>query len=183
MSVGFRKSLFGFNCDDVVSYIEKTQKAHTEKEIVFKEQIEDLKTENSSLSEQLAVITKEKAEIEAQLKEFTDKYDEIERLSQNIGKLYFVAKSNAQTIMKEAEASADIARKEVLRNIASISSAQESLNNVKENVVNTSAGIAKEIAELSKLLDDARSQIEAHETAVAKSEEEYRELIKVLSDE
>ena len=33
--------------------------------------------------------------VEAQLKEYTDKYDEIERLSQNIGKLYLVAQANA----------------------------------------------------------------------------------------
>ena len=183
MSVGFRKSLFGFNCDDVVSYIEKTHKAHTEKEIIFKEQIEDLEAQNSSLQEQISDITREKSEIEAKLKEFTDKYDEIERLSQNIGKLYLVAKSNAQTIMKEAENSAEIARKEVLRNITSINGAQETLHNVKENVVNTSAEFAKEIAALSKSLNDARYQIETHEAAAAKSEEEYRQLIKVLSDE
>lgn len=183
MSVGFRKSLFGFNCDDVLSYIEKMHKAHTEKEIVLKEQIGDLEAQNVSLKEQISDIAKEKAEIEAQLKEFTDKYDEIERLSQNIGKLYLVAKSNAQSIMKEAETSAEIARKEVLRNIASIDGAQKSLNNVKEDVVNTSAEFAKEIAALSKSLNDARYQIEAHETAVTKSEEEYRQLIKVLSDE
>ncbi|MBR4761421.1 MAG: hypothetical protein IK086_02140, partial [Clostridia bacterium] len=83
MSVGFRKSLFGFNCDDVVSYVEKTHKAFTEKEIVLNEQIEDLKSENSSIREQIAAITAEKAEIEAKLKEFTDKYDEIDRLSKN----------------------------------------------------------------------------------------------------
>ena len=45
----FRKSLFGFNCDDVVEYVEKTHKAYTEKEIELKEQIEDLKSYKSSV--------------------------------------------------------------------------------------------------------------------------------------
>ena len=183
MAAGFRKSLFGFNCDDVVAYIEKTHKAHTEKEIVLKEQIEDLGEENSSLKEQMNELLTVKADLEAKLKEFTDKYDEIERLSQNIGKLYLVAKSNAQTVMKEAKASADIAHREALKNIASITDAQEALSGIKENIVNTSAGFAKDIDALTKSLVEARDIIDSHEAVAAKSEEEYRELIKVLADE
>ena len=42
--------------------------------------------------------------------------------------------------------------------------------------------IAKDIDELSKSLSSVRDRIEMHETAVERSEEEYREIIKVLSD-
>ena len=183
MAIGFRKSLFGFNCDDVVSYVEKTHKAYTEKETVLKEQLEDLRGENASLKEQLADITKEKAEVESRLKEYTDKYDEIERLSQNIGKLYLVAKSNAEAIMKEADTCAEISRKEVHKNISSINNAQESLNGVKNDIVTTSAKFASDIDALSKSLSETREQINNRESVIAKSEEEYRELIKVLSNE
>lgn len=183
MSIGFRKSLFGFNCDDVVSYVEKTHKSFTDKEIVLREQIDDITSENVSLKEQIAAITSEKAEIEAQLKEFTDKYDEIDRLSKNIGKLYLVAKSNAQAIMKEATEGADTARKEVEKNLSSLDNAHRSLSGVKEDIVNTSADFAKKIDELTASLNAARDKIENCETAVSKSEEEYRELIKVLSHE
>ena len=31
MSVGFRKSLFGFNCDDVAAYIQKMHKSFAKK--------------------------------------------------------------------------------------------------------------------------------------------------------
>lgn len=183
MSVGFRKSLFGFNCDDVVSYVEKTHKAFTEKEIVLNEQIDDLKSDNGALKEQIAEITAEKAEIEAKLKVFTDKYEEIERLSKNIGKLYLVAKTNAQTVMKEAQESADLARKEAELNITSIINAQESLGSVKENIVSTSAKFASDIDALGASLEETRRKIAMHEAATVKSEEEYRELIKVLSNE
>ena len=44
MAVGFRKSLFGFNCDDVMKYIEKTHKSFAQKEATLKEQAEDLDT-------------------------------------------------------------------------------------------------------------------------------------------
>ena len=183
MAVGFRKSLFGFNCDDVVAYVEKTHKAFTEKELVLNEQIADLTGENSELREQLAAIAAEKAALEEKLKEFTDKYDEIERLSQNIGKLYLVAESNARAIMKEAQDSAEISRREVERNIASIDTAHESLGGIRDGVVDASARLAAEIDALVKSLSEARDRIAMHESAVAKSEEDYRELIKVLSDE
>ena len=183
MSLGFRKSLFGFNCDDVVNYISKTHKSYTEKEIVLNEQISDLKNEINSIKNQLLDVTKEKAEIEARLKEFTDKYEEMERLSKNIGKLYLVAKSNAQAVMKEASECADISRKEAQKNISSIDSAHSKLTDVKESIVNTSAQFAKDIDTLTKSLDDARNIIENHNLEMAKSEEDYRELIKVLSNE
>lgn len=183
MAIGFRKSLFGFNCDDVLEYVQKTHKAFTEKEILLNEKIEDLKKENSSANEQIEALVNEKAEIEARLKEFTDKYEEMERLSKNIGKLYLVAKSNAQAIMREAAECADISRKEAERNISSIESAHATLDGVKENVVNTSAQFAKEIDDLSKSLSDARDKIGRRGADIIKSEEDYRELIKVLSNE
>lgn len=183
MSLGFRKSLFGFNCDDVVNYIEKTHKSYTEKEIILNEQIEDLKSQSNSIKEQLLEVTKEKSEIEAKLKEFTDKYEEMERLSKNIGKLYLVAKSNAEAIMKEANECADISRKEVEKNISYIDGAHSKLYDVKENIVNTSAQFVRDIDTLTKSLDDARNAIDNHNLGIAKSEEDYRELIKVLSNE
>ena len=183
MSIAFKKSLFGFNCDDVLSYIEKTHKALKKKKAVLDEQIDSLKGENNSLRELLASVTKEKAEIESQLKEYTDKYDEIERLSKNIGKLYLVAKSNAQAIMKAASESADIARNEVEKNISLLDNTHRSLSGVKENIVNTSAEFANKMDDLTASLDEAREKIGKRETVVSKSEEDYRELIKVLSHE
>lgn len=183
MAIGFKKSLFGFNCDDVLSYVEKTHKTYTEKEIVLNEKIDALNSENSALKEQISSIEIENNQLQTQLKEFTDKYDEIERLSQNIGKLYLVAKSNAETIMKEADACADASRKEVIRNLDAINNARESLDSIKENIVNTSAGVAKEIDLLTKSLSDTREKIENREKIIANSDEEYRELIRVLSNE
>ena len=183
MSIGFRKSLFGFNCDDVIAYVQKTHKEFTEKEIVLNEQIEDLKSENTSIREQIGELTKEKSEIELKLKEFTDKYDEMKRLSKNIGKLYLVAKSNANAIMKEASECADISRKEVEKNLGTIDNAHTTLGEFKDNVVNSSAQFAKEIDNLTKSLDDARDKINSRNSDIIKSEEEYRELIKVLSNE
>ena len=42
MAVGFKKSLFGFNCDDVMQYIERSQKSFAEKEKDLANQVEEL---------------------------------------------------------------------------------------------------------------------------------------------
>ena len=87
MSVGFRKSLFGFNCDDVMQYIEKTHKTFKDKQTELTEQVEELNEKLNLSREDYASVSAEKDRIALQLKEFTDKYDEIQRLSENIGKL------------------------------------------------------------------------------------------------
>ena len=40
MAAGFRKSLFGFNCADVMEYIEKSQKTFVKNEKDLTEQVE-----------------------------------------------------------------------------------------------------------------------------------------------
>ena len=45
MAAGFRKSLFGFNCTDVMEYIEKSQKTFVKNEKDLTEQVEKLSKE------------------------------------------------------------------------------------------------------------------------------------------
>ena len=96
MAVGFRKSLFGFNSDDVLNYINESHKKFSEKENELNQKIESLDETLAKLNSQLEDVKAAKENVEIQLKEYTDKYDEIERLSQSIGKLYLVAQSNAK---------------------------------------------------------------------------------------
>ena len=102
MSVGFRKSLFGFNCDDVIEYIEQSHKNFSEKENQLNQKIDTLDNTIETINAQLEDVKSAKTAVEAQLKEYTDKYDEIERLSQNIGKLYLVAQANAKSVMQNS---------------------------------------------------------------------------------
>lgn len=182
MNIGFRKSLFGFNCDDVVSYVEKTHKSFTEKEIVLNERISELSVQCEEVKAQLNDAIVQNAALEEKLKEYTDKYDEIERLSQNIGKLYLVAKSNAEAIIKGAQENADASRKEVEKNISYVSNAHTSLNDVKEEVLSNSARFAKELDELIMSLNDVKDKIYRNDEQAQKSVDEYRELIRSLAN-
>lgn len=159
MSVGFRKSLFGFNCDDVIAYIEESHKKFSEKEKELNQKIDGLDNTIAVVNAQLEDVKSAKAAVEAQLKEYTDKYDEIERLSQNIGKLYLVAQANAKSIMQNSADSRDITNREVEKNLHSIDNAHEQLSALKAEIMQTSNDFVTRVDSLVSSLATAREQV------------------------
>lgn len=159
MAVGFRKSLFGFNCDDVMKYIEKTHKSFAQKEATLKEQAEDLDTALTVAKAQITAIEEAKQKLEQELKVYTDKYDEIERLSQNIGKLYLVAQTNSKSIMKSSEEISEISRNEVVKNLTSIEQAHTSLESIKQEILKTSSDFTSKIEGLMAELEVTKARI------------------------
>lgn len=183
MAVGFRKSLLGFNCDDVMTYIEKSHKSFNAKETELNNKISALDNTLSVLNSQLAEITAAKEEVEAQLKQYTDKYDEIERLSQNIGKLYLVAQANSKAIIKDSTDSSELSRKEVERNLSSIDEAHESLDTLKADIMQTSTEFVNRVESLISSLNDTRGQITANTTRTAELKGEFEALYAELTNE
>ena len=181
MSVGFRKSLFGFNSDDVMAYIEKTHKQFSEKESVLNEKIESLDNTVADLNAQLTDIISAKAEVEAKLKEYTDKYDEIERLSQNIGKLYLVAQANSKAIMQNSADSSELSRKEVEKNISSIDEAHESLATLKNEIMQTSVDFVTKVENLTASLNSARAQLTENENENNSLAQEFESIYAEIS--
>ncbi len=163
MSVGFRKSLFGFNSQDVIEYIERNHREFSRKEESLNEKIDELKSLLSASKEEQKKLEAEKLELDAKLNSFTEKYEEIERLSENIGKLYIVAQSNAQAIMKNAENEANAAKEEVNRNLISIDEAHEALAMLKSDIIKTSEEFSSKVENLISSLSDTREKI-AYET-------------------
>lgn len=159
MSVGFRKSFLGFNCDDVIAYIEQSHKKFSQKENALNQKIESLDNTIADVNAQLEDVKAAKAAVETQLKEYTDKYDEIERLSQNIGKLYLVAQANAKSIMQNSTDNSEIADKEIEKNLSSIDSAHEELSALKAEIMQTSAEFVNKVDALVTSLSNAREQI------------------------
>ncbi len=159
MSVGFRKSLFGFNCDDVIEYVEQSHKKFSEKENELNQKIDLLDNTIANINSQLEDVKSAKSAVEAQLKEYTDKYDEIERLSQNIGRLYLVAQTNAKSIMQNSTDNRDIANKEVERNLGSIDNAHEALAALKAEIMQTSSDFVHKVDALVTSLATAREEI------------------------
>ena len=176
MSVGFRKSLFGFNCDDVMQYIEKTHKTFKDKQTELTEQVEELNEKLNLSREDYAAVSAEKDRIALQLKEFTDKYDEIQRLSENIGKLYLVAQANAQAIMANSAESSTLASGEVERNIAAIDEAHESLGELKENILATSDAFVAEVDRMIASLTETKDKIAENTVSTEKCKTNFEEV-------
>lgn len=159
MSVGFRKSLFGFNCDDVIEYVEQSHKKFSKKENDLNQKISELDATITNVTAQLEDVKTAKAIVDAQLKEYTDKYDEIERLSQNIGKLYLVAQANAKSIMQNSAETRDLANREVEKNLHSIDNAHEQLSALKAEIMQTSSEFVNKVDTLVESLSVARDQV------------------------
>lgn len=159
MSVGFRKSLFGFNCDDVINYIQESHKKFSAKEAELNNKINSLDQSIAMVNTQLNEVMAAKAAVEAQLKEYTDKHDEIERLSQNIGRLYLVAQANAKSIMQNSTENRDITNREVEKNLNSIDNAHEQLAALKAEIMQTSNEFMSRVDSLVSSLSTAREKV------------------------
>ncbi len=159
MSTGFRKSLFGFNCNDVIEYIERTHKKFKQKADALTQKAEELSKKLDQSREEYEKLLEEKNIISEKLDAFTAKADEIERLSENIGKLYLVSQANAQAIMSNAEQNQDLANSEVEKNLSTIDEAHASLNALRENIIKTSDDFIKEVDVLLNSLNTTKEQI------------------------
>ncbi len=181
MPTGFRKSFLGFNCDDVIEYIESSHKEFSEKETVLREKNEELNRRLDSVLGELENAKQREAELETQLKYYTDKYDEINRLSQNIGKLYLVAQSSAQTVIKNAEQNRADSVREVEKNLNSISGAHDSLEALKSHLNETADNFSREIEQILSSLSDTRQKIESRNNNSSETLSNNQSLVSELS--
>ena len=181
MSVGFRKSMFGFNRDDVNRYIETLNKSHSDKENALKSEVSDLNDNLNRLREELGSISAEKERIQRSLDEYTEKYDEIERLSQNIGKLYLVAQSNARAVMKNSAQNRDTVKREVEENLNSIDSAHISLDGIRAKMIETSNDFVARLDTLMTSLESARELIDKNDTENLGRQGEFERLYSEIS--
>ena len=177
MAVGFRKSLFGFNSNDVIEYIESTHKSFVKKE-------KDLKADIEALKNELELSNKkcDKLEIDKKLAEFNAKYDEIERLSENIGKLYLVAQTNAKAIIENSENNAKIAEDEVNKNIYSINEAHESLKNLRQSIIKTSDDFVAEVDTLISSLNATCQKISNNSEAAENAKNQFEAIFASITE-
>ncbi len=159
MSTGFRKSLFGFNSQDVMDYIDRTHRTFANKEKELNGKIGELTSLLESAKEEQKILELEKTELTQKIDSFNDKYDEIERLSENIGKLYLVAQSNAQAIMNNAKEEARITEEEIKRNMITIDETHETLAELRSDILRTSQEFSTKVDTLVSSLSTAREKI------------------------
>ena len=176
MPIGFKKSLFGFNCSDVIDYINSTHNSFVQKENKLNSKVEELTNELNLSKELQEKLEAEKNELNRKLDEFNAKYEEIERLSENIGKLYLVAQTNAQAIMHSSEISAKITTEEVNKNLFTIDQAHESLSELRLKIAKTSDDFIAEVEKLMSSLSVTREQITTNTNIELNAKNEFETL-------
>jgi len=182
MSVGFRKSLFGFNSNDVIEYIEKTQHSFNRKEAILNQKLYNLREELESSNKICEALANEKQSLQHQLDEFNEKYEDIERISENIGKLYLVAQTNSKAIMENSKKSAEITDNEIEHNLTSIEEAHESLKELRNRITKTSEDFVAKVNALISSLDATREQINQNSSAIEEAKKEFNEVFASLTE-
>ena len=156
--VGFRRELLGFNREDVIEYIRKIQKDSGSKEQELISSLETLNARNAELIDELKKIPILEAELEInkatieklakQVSEFEAIREETENVSQDIAKMYLVAKSNAEAINTSTKESSERAFYEIQNTLNTIKSVLDKLETAKANVISTSEKYTNEIEAL-----------------------------------
>ena len=143
---GFRRSLMGFNRDDVLQYISNEDKKNTKKINSLNAEIVDLKNKISSLNTQLNI--------------YKDKEEEINRLADSIGALYIIAKNNAEIILENAKQSKLAASEEINKNLELLNSAQENYEEIKQTVLSLTNAFSQSVNNAIASLKDTENIIE-----------------------
>jgi len=169
---GFRKSFLGFNCDDVVNYIQSAQAKFSKREGELNAQIEQTEKKLEAAELQMAALLAEKEALMAELDSFKSRCDEIEQLSLSIGKLYLVSQNSAKNIINNSVESSRQANEEIFKNIDSIENAHSALADIKESVRRTADNFISEVDALAASLTDTKQElIERNEDSTRQLEE------------
>lgn len=170
MSKRFRKSLFGFNTDDVLAYIAATDKAANDKKAELEAKISDL----ASQVEGLNSLNSQLSEIVA---EYESKKEQIRIMSENIARMYISAKTTSKILVEKAEESSKLISDESKDRLNILSSSQISMEAIREQVTSAASQYCLEVERLYASLEDVKNSINTNDNEVALAKEEFEALV------
>lgn len=161
MAIGFRKSLFGYNTEDVSNHLTKITLENQEIQNALKSRVDDLTNKLSASKAEAEKLSAENLEIKEKLDYYMAKYDEVKNLSENIGKLYLVAQTNAKAIIAAADEAKNTARNEIDQNLTAINATNATLNELKDKITTLNSEFISKVDELNASLLTAKQVIES----------------------
>lgn len=180
MATKFRNSLFGFNKDDVMSYVLKTKDTLAKNEQTIndlKSSVESLNTTVKTKEDELSSAEATIAELSTQLDEYKSKEAVLTRLSESIGKLYLVAQANAKTIINSAKENAKLSEDLVVHNIETAENAENDLSHIEAQIIEKTSRFTKELDELKAKLEDTKNKVKQNRTTITQSEQILDDLV------
>lgn len=180
MALGFRKSLFGYNQEDVAEYINRQAVKNTEIQTELNAKLKSNAEQIKELNEKLEKLSSENSELNEKLEFYREKYEEVKTLSDNIGKLYLVAQTNAKAIMSAADDAKNATNSEIEQNMAVINSTNEMLNSLKAKVTEMCDSFTADVDKLNSTLLDTKAVIESSSCEQRENAENFDKLYSSL---
>lgn len=181
MALGFRKSLLGYNCEEVAEYIHKSSLEHKDVVAALNGNIKNLENDISQLKSTVDNLNVEKDELNEKLNFYIAKYEEVKNLSENIGKLYLVAQTNAKSIMASANNAKEATREQIDENLKTIDAATLSLNDVKERFNSLNEEFTNSVSQLEASLDDIKALVLNSDETAETSNKEFQQVFRQLT--
>ncbi len=171
MTAKFRKSLIGFNQNDVIEYIKELSLTakNTEQEL------------NSLLSEEKRkneLLAKTNAVLGEKLAFFEEKYEELNKLCEDVARVYLTTKTSSKIIIDSTKENCDAMQEQVDMNINTLSEVQAALVKLQEQVNQTAQIYSNEVESVSECLTSAKSIIDANKEKSINAINEFNKVIK-----
>ena len=167
--IGFRRELLGFNREDVIEYIRKSQKEFNTREENLVASVDKLNCRNAQLIDELSVIPELEAKLtlseatvlklQEELDGLEEKKAQLERMSQDIAKMYLVAKSNADSINRSTKESSERTFYEINKSLTLLENMHTKLNNIKDSINLASSNYVNELSSIFETFEDAKVSI------------------------
>lgn len=181
MSLGFRKSFFGYNCEEVTEFIHKSNSEHKDVVSALNQNIKNLENDVRLMQTSIDNVNSEKVKLEEKLDYYIAKYNEVKNLSENIGKLYLVAQTNAKSIMSAANLAKDATREHLDEDIKTIDNANESLNNLKERINALNDDFCNNVNMLTDSLSSIKDMIENCDENSKEKNQEFKQVFNQIT--
>ena len=181
----FRNSLFGFNRDDVLSFVVESKEIEHKKSVAIKEleeKISKVEEDYKTISEKYSDTSEKLALAEAKIKDFESREAEITRLGESIGRLYLVAQANAGSILTAAKENAEISKISVEKNMAAATDAETELSEISRLLNEKTRSYIAEIAELKRLVADTKEKIVENSAKISDISAESDKVLKGVTE-
>lgn len=189
MAVFFRKSLLGYNVEDVKKYIDGLFKKMTDSEDEYKKEISKNKEMILELSESLNNANKniadlicENDKLSTEVEYYRSEKEKITQLSEVIGKLYLVSKLNAESIITSATSIKRKTVEEAELNMQIIEQAHQKLLELTESVNSSSAEYTDKLQTVTASLKDTKTSIKKDYRTMNKYEQKINEIDVALTN-
>ena len=168
---GFRRSLMGFNREDVLNYIAAEDKKNTAAIKSLNGEIKDLLSRNQLLEKDID-------NLNDLLKKYKDKEEEINRLAESIGALYIIAKNNAELILENASKGKEEAKAEIAKNLEILNDAQENYIDIKNEIINITNSFNNDLQTALESIKETEAKIKDNLEIAEKAEQVLQETLK-----